>query len=87
MNHNVSGKGGKSYTTCLKAAYVAGEVGVNLHTHTPTSPLSRMGYRGKKLGKKAIKDLAEKMLEAAKKDPTLKQAALNAVACYYASLQ
>jgi hypothetical protein len=65
------------YDRLLMEARMKGEVGVNLHMKRPTEIESRLGYRGKPLSKKAKVELAEKMKEAAQRNPALRAAADN----------
>ena len=71
--------GGVHYNRCLDKAIENHEVGVYKHLHTPQPSTSRIGCVGKKLGKKARKELAEKLLQQALKTkrPDLIQAAIN----------
>jgi hypothetical protein len=76
---NNSAQGAVNYNKVLNKAIENHEVGVHLHTHRPGVPTSRLGCVGKKLGKKAMKELAEKLLQNALKtqSPDMIRAAIN----------
>jgi predicted nuclease with TOPRIM domain len=65
------------YEKLLTDARVKGEAGVHLHLKLPQPPTSRLGFRGKKVKKSDAKLIAAKLIEAAKRDPSLIPAALN----------
>jgi hypothetical protein len=67
------------YNELLADSRVEGKVGINQYMFRPTEPTSRLGYRGKKVKKSDAKIIAAKLIEAAKRDPSLIPAALNAV--------
>jgi DNA invertase Pin-like site-specific DNA recombinase len=73
------------YAQSLAQARQEGQaIGVSPHMLTPTAPLSRLGFKGKKPSKKALEEAAAKLLKAACTNPSLKAAAMNAVAACYA---
>jgi hypothetical protein len=73
------GQGQAHYHTCLTAAEESKSIGVHLHMRQQTLPTSRLGFAGKKVSKKAKKELAEKLLAQAlkTKNPELVKAAGN----------
>jgi hypothetical protein len=70
-------KGAKSYNVCLNKANENNEIGVYKHTHTVTSPTSRLGYAGKRPSKKDMAVIAQRLLDNALNNPDLIKAAIN----------
>jgi len=73
----VDGQGQVHYRACLRAAEQSNSIGVHKHVHTPQQATSRLGFSGKRPSKKALKVLAEKLLQQSINKPELRQAALN----------
>ena len=69
------GQGMSTYASCLRNARTNQTVGEQCNA----SPQIRSGMVGKKLTKKAKKELADKMFEAAKRKPHLMTPALNVI--------
>jgi hypothetical protein len=73
------GQGMATYSRCLAKAMSDGTVGHHRFILTPQEQTSRVGFVGRKLSKKAKRELAEKMLASSKRHPELAAATVNAV--------
>lgn len=72
-----SGAGMFNYEKCLADAKEKGLSGIHLHLRRQTEPTSRLAFRGKKVSKKSLPDIAQSLQEAAEKNPSLKPYANN----------
>ena len=52
-------------------------VGVSAHMRRPTTPTSRLGFKGKRPSKKDMAEIAQRLLNQAQSNPALIKAAIN----------
>lgn len=69
--------GMENYNKLLQDSRNRDDVGVNKHMRVSQPPTSRLGFKGKKVAKKDLVEITEKLTKAAKHNPQLQKAAQN----------